>query len=255
MWGRPVVRAAGAAAMGVVALGAYAGLSGSGAPADATSMPTRLLAALHLPDPLAMLSARSPGVRDAGAMFQTKPRKAPRLAHSPRSPLIPRERVLTNVRERQPGGWEPNFVDFPAPPLGFAPPNIPLIPTALGPFPPGGPSGFTPLFPPSSSTPGGPLVPGGPGGFNPPPPGEPGTSNPNPPAPPPGGENPPPPGGENPPPGEENPPPPGGENPPPVTPAVPEPATWSMMILGFMMVGGALRRYGRRPTRDRPIAA
>lgn len=243
MWGRPVVRALGAVTVGVAALGAYAGLSAGNAPADASSLPQRMIAALHLPDPLALLSARSPGVRDAGAMYQTKPaRKAPRLANAPRPPLVPRERVLTNVRQREPGGWEPTFTDFPAPPVGFAPPEVPLVPTSFGP-PPGG---FTPGVPSS-------LVPGGPGGFVPPPPapppGEPGD----------GGENPPPPppttgepgdGGENPPP----PPPPGEENPPPVTPAVPEPATWSMMILGFMIVGGALRR-SRRGKQERPASA
>lgn len=46
------------------------------------------------------------------------------------------------------------------------------------------------------------------------------------------GSNPPPPGG--------NPPPPGG-NPPPVL-SVPEPGTWLMMIVGFGLIGAALRR-------------
>ena len=40
-------------------------------------------------------------------------------------------------------------------------------------------------------------------------------------------------------------PPPGGENPPPPGPAVPEPATWLMLISGFGMLGFALRRRRR----------
>lgn len=35
--------------------------------------------------------------------------------------------------------------------------------------------------------------------------------------------------------------------PPPPPPAVPEPATWAMMIAGFGLVGGALRRQAGRP--------
>jgi len=37
----------------------------------------------------------------------------------------------------------------------------------------------------------------------------------------------------------------------PGTSAVPEPATWGMMLLGFAMIGGALRR-GRKPARQGP---
>ncbi|MBY0520051.1 MAG: PEPxxWA-CTERM sorting domain-containing protein, partial [Sphingomonas sp.] len=33
-----------------------------------------------------------------------------------------------------------------------------------------------------------------------------------------------------------------------VTPAVPEPATWAMMIGGFGIVGGAMRRRSAKPT-------
>jgi hypothetical protein len=59
---------------------------------------------------------------------------------------------------------------------------------------------------------------------------------------PPGSDVPPPGGGVVVPPG--NPP---GDTPevPPVTPAVPEPATWAMMLLGFAMIGWATRRERR----------
>ena len=43
----------------------------------------------------AMLDGRSPGERDSGALFQTKP---------PRAGETPRQRVLTNTRVRPPGG-------------------------------------------------------------------------------------------------------------------------------------------------------
>jgi len=39
----------------------------------------------------------------------------------------------------------------------------------------------------------------------------------------------------------------------PVTPAVPEPATWAMMLVGFAMVGWAIRRDKR--TASRPASA
>ncbi len=41
----------------------------------------------------------------------------------------------------------------------------------------------------------------------------------------------------------------GGEMVPPVTPAIPEPATWAMMILGFGVVGAAVRGNLRFPKR------
>lgn len=52
-------------------------------------------------------------------------------------------------------------------------------------------------------------------------------------------------GGDNPPP----PPPPGPDTPPPVLPAIPEPSTWAMMLLGFGMTGWIMRRQRGRPAR------
>lgn len=61
----------------------------------------------------------------------------------------------------------------------------------------------------------------GPSPFSPPPPGPPPGPNPFPPS------------------------PPGGDNPGGVIPGVPEPGTWTIMVVGFGMVGAAVRRTGR----------
>ncbi len=51
-----------------------------------------------LRDPLSVLAQRSPGIRGAGAMFQTKPDRVNSLAQRPHSG--PTERVLSNIRKR-----------------------------------------------------------------------------------------------------------------------------------------------------------
>ncbi len=106
-------------------------------------------------DPLSLFAGRSPGERE-GALLPTKLAKAG-----------PEERVLSEVRDRDPG-------------VGAAPPDPGLLPDAALPGSrladglPGGPAGgFTPFGLPFSP-PGGPgdgFIPGGPGGppFVPPP--------------------------------------------------------------------------------------
>ncbi|MGK6321927.1 PEPxxWA-CTERM sorting domain-containing protein [Sphingomonas sp. DT-51] len=212
LWQFTLARVAVGGLVGVAAVGSYGALGGTVGGlgiADASAKVARLV---DLPDPSAILGARSPGGRDAGAMFTTKPARQ-RLASRPRVPLpsAPRERVLSNVRERPSIGWAPPYVELPATPLAFGPAtpigDVPLTPVALGPLPPGG--GFTPTTP---------FVPGGGGGGN-------------------GG------GGG------------GGDEVIPPVPAVPEPATWATMILGFLMVGAALRRVGRRGAAEAKPAA
>lgn len=97
--------------------------------------------------------------------------------------------------------------------------------------------GNNPGFPPTGGTPPPVGIPGNPGGENPGDPGTPPTD--------PGGENPgdpgtPPtdPGGENP--GDPGTPPTDPGDPP--VPAVPEPASWLMMIIGVAVLGQILRR-------------
>ena len=163
-----------------------------------------LLAALA--DPLSLFAARSPGERGGGALLSTKPGR-------------PSERVLSNVRDRDPPLGDPGADD---PGLPVTPEDVAaLTPPADGAAPgegggfglPGGGGG--PSFAPFSGPGGDPgFLPGG--GLAPltPPPGTP-------------------------PPGT---PPPSG----PGISAVPEPATWAMMIIGFFSVGAAVRRRARR---------
>lgn len=158
-----------------------------------------------LADPLAILEGRSPGVRPSGALAQSKPRKP-----VPLGAAKPSERVLANVRTR---------------------PIVPAVMTVdgtQGPFAPV-PALFDPTAPAqnalaSTSEPapivnagngGGGLLPNVPGGFVA--------------------------GGGAPATGAA-----GGipATPAPVTP-VPEPQTWVMMILGFLMVGQSLRSRPR----------
>lgn len=203
-----VTRVAVAVGAGVATVGGVAGLSLAGGPAE-------LAAAMNLPallpDPMAILSARSPGERADGAMFNTKPPKQRQLASLPHKPLIPGERMLSTVRERAPDGWAPPTIDLPSPQFGFVP-DLPVAttPSSLAPVPSGNPGIVNPP----------PIFPGGPSGPNTPtvPVPEPGaTPTPTP-------------------------------TPTPVTPvpAVPEPATWATMLVGFMVIGVALRRRGAR---------
>lgn len=161
-------------------------------------------------DPDSLFDARSPGVRRYGWLTQSK---GPRAGFAEVSPESPVERVLTSVR-RRPGP--------PVAPTGGTPLNIPYaaieqaIDPSAGPADaglvlaetgPGGTGG-------SIGTPGtgiGGVLPGGGGG------GGGGTGG--------GGTT------------------PGTGN--PQTPAVPEPTTWAMLVLGFFGIGAAMRQ--RRP--------
>ena len=134
-------------------------------------------------DPLSLFADRSPGERGAGPLLSTKPE----------------ERVLSTVRDRDPGML----------PAADDPVFASALPGAGDP-PVGGPAGEDPLIGPAIFS--GPYYPfaGPEGGFIP------GTA---PLAPPPTG---------------------------PILSAVPEPATWAVMILGFFAVGAAMRRRGRK---------
>ncbi|MEH3120562.1 MAG: PEPxxWA-CTERM sorting domain-containing protein [Sphingomonas phyllosphaerae] len=194
-----LIRAAVVLGVAGSALGSYAGLGliGGTVPfAEAMNLPAALAV---LPDPLSIMTARSPGERGHGAMFNIKQTKHPRQLASNR-PRSPRERVLSNVRERDPVGGVPAG-DLPITPAGFVPDLSPVTPDALGPVGPGG--GGDSFGPP-------PVFPTGPGGNIP------GVPGPTP-------------------------------TPTPTTPvpAVPEPATWAMMSLGFAITGLAVRRRKR----------
>jgi hypothetical protein len=177
-----------------------------GHPAAGNVRKAGIIAALA--DPLSLFAARSPGERGAGALLSTKPG------------LGPAERVLSEVRDRDPAAGD-------APPA--ADPLTPADVAALSDGIPGagglpggtGGAGGAPAF--ASPF----FAPFAPGGGDP---GDPGLVG----SPPPGG-----------PPGIIPPPPGGGIS------AVPEPATWAMMILGFFGAGAALRRR----TRNKAIAS
>jgi hypothetical protein len=73
-------------------------------------------------DPLAVLNGRSPGKRAGGTLLSTKPIRTAALQRPFRPPFIPRERVLTLVRNRPPGPELPTGSSG-----GFAPPSVPVV--------------------------------------------------------------------------------------------------------------------------------
>lgn len=177
--------------------------------------------AAMLRDPLAVLGQRSPGARADGALLQVK---LPRgLARADRGP---HERVLSGLRTR------PGAPALATPGFGPPPPaEVALLPggpgedaIAQGPVP--APlSGFPGFFG------GGGVISGGGGGG--------GTGG--------GGTG----GG-----GDTMTPPVVTPTPPATVAALPEPATWLTMILGFALMGVALRRpaRSRRPLDRHPRA-
>jgi hypothetical protein len=203
-------------AFGVVALaGAGAGVGLITLLVLAPSSPAATAARAMLADPLRLLALRSPGERPAGAMLSVKPPRPgePRPITGPAPP--PRLSVLRIPQATGPGSATP-----------IAPGGLPGAP--LEPFTdsPDGAEAYPPPFPPPMwPWPEEPdLVVGDP--FPTPPP-----------------TNPPP----------VTPPilPPVTPEPPlPPTTPIPEPSTWLLWILGFLGVGGLLRRG--RPAAARP---
>ncbi|MBI0477209.1 PEP-CTERM sorting domain-containing protein [Sphingomonas sp. MA1305] len=197
-----------------VTLGASVlGIAGAGdllsrASAEAPRTKTDAQARIDTPDTL--LDARSPGARNYGWLVQNKP---PRTGFDV-GPA--HERVLTSVRHR-PGlpfspGTTPAYTPYTPVVDGFDP-------TAPGPVEEALTDGNVPVGPGGVFVPGSPGigVVSGPGG---------GTGGGG------GTGNTPGTGGD-----------PGGVV--PSTPAVPEPGTWAMLVLGFFAVGATMRQ--RRP--------
>lgn len=183
-----------------------------------------------LRDPMSILERRSPGVRQVGLLTKVKrARKSTRLA----GPAGPRQRVLSPART--PAG--PGLAGAP---ISFADSVVPIPFTSFTDAVPllGAPGGFLPVAGPLLAG-GGIVVPPVFGGGVVAPPGGGGG----------GGGVVVPPDTVTPPP-TTPPPPTGGEGVVPPVLAVPEPATWVTMMLGFGVIGGMLRRR-----RARPVAA
>jgi hypothetical protein len=175
--------------------------------ATSGSKATRFIAAA-LADPLAVLEGRSPGARQSGALAQSKPKK-----RIPTGLGKPVERVLANVRSRPiipaamtVGGAQTPFITVPGLFDPAPAPQRALASTAES----------APIANPGGTGSG--LLPIGPGGFVV--------------------------GGGTPPTGPIGPTGPTAEIPPPAG-AVPEPQTWVMMLIGFMMIGHGLRSRPR----------
>jgi hypothetical protein len=204
-----------------------------------------------LRDPLTLIADRSPGARDSGALRLTK--------------NGPHERVLSSVRDREPvpeqdnpfaAGTPDQFAGSPlatdgnplagTPLAGAGSPNFARPFSAIpAVFPSSGAGSTAPST--NSPTPGGSStpIPGGssaPGAPLPPIaisfPSDPQPGAPSPDAPPPGSPSPP----------DSSPP----DSPPPGSPvlptpptSIPEPATWTMMVLGLVAAGSSARRRYR----------
>lgn len=188
------------------------GIAGVGSELPGTSSEAAAPAGtFRLGDPDSVFDARSPGGRRYGWLVDTK---QPRTGFDVGPPA---ERVLTSVRQRPvppvvPGGGVPVS--------GYTPGDGTLVPETVG------PAGETPLDTVVPTNPGGVFIPGSPiiGG---------GTG---------GGGN----GGG----GGGTGGTPGGTDPgttTPIPPAVPEPSTWAMLILGFFAMGTMLRRRSVTP--------
>ncbi|HXS07044.1 MAG TPA: PEPxxWA-CTERM sorting domain-containing protein [Rhizomicrobium sp.] len=175
----------------------FAAVAERGHPAISKVRQGGIIAALA--DPLSLFAERSPGERGGGALLSTKPGG-------------PHERVLSEVRDRDPPAGDP-------PELAITPEDLAALP---GGAPGAGGAPGDPAGDPLGNNFFAPSIPSGGGG----PPFLPASFGA-------------PPGG----------PPPNGPIPPVIDPpgagAVPEPATWAMLLLGFFAVGVALRRRER----------
>lgn len=189
----------------VVGLTALIGVVGVGVVAAPQRGAAIAEAAVRSIDAMALMDARSPGSRPAGALYQTKPNLAPREAWS----SSVRPRVPVSGTPDAPSGFAP-LAGVPIdgvvePGGGFVFTDVP--PPATGGF---GGTGGLPVFGGGGGI-GGVVIGGGGGGI--------------------GG------GG-----GQEPSNPGGGTTTPMPTSPVPEPATWLTMVLGFGMMGSTLRR-------------
>lgn len=187
-------------------------------------------------DPLSVLAARSPGHRDASALYNTKQKRLG-LAKAGPAGILPHERVLAGTRMRPDPllpaeladvGPLADFVDD-APIGTFAPGVVPSMGSVGGPGSFGAPGGFggspgtVPLLK-KSSLENQPLTSDTPLIDIPPVDGPPGGSPP-------------------------------GDNPTDVSAAVPEPSTWLMNIVGLFAVAAVMRRGKRGASASMPAFA
>ncbi len=190
----------------------------------------RAVLAAGLRSPLAMLSARSPGGRGTGALYNIKPGRMVKAAAAKPALPGPHERVLAATHTR------------PVLPVADAlSPDVSPTDLIMGP-PTVGRPGFTNLGVPSVTQPSG-FVPAA---FSPPSdccasgvapiPDPSPTPTPDPTPTPTETASPP----------VVDPTPPVVVPTPPIISAVPEPATWAMNILGLFAIGGLLRRRNRK---------
>lgn len=180
-------------------------------------------------DPQSLLAKRSPGERDKGALYNTKPERVADLAR-PGDDILPKERVLAMTRERP---------TLPAP-AEAVPDGLPIELADLSPedFAPAAFTGPASGF----AAPGGGGPGGGPGAFAPAGPVVPAQDDTTPPVTVPGGE---PTTPSDLPSTGPTPTGPGGPD-TPIGSAVPEPETWATTILGLFLVAGAMRHRNRR---------
>ncbi|MBN8807282.1 MAG: hypothetical protein J0I47_03450 [Sphingomonas sp.] len=198
------------------------GLTGAQTPTMAAAPPSeiaKLAAAGGVPALEAMLDLRSPGFRMPGALTQTKLRRIATMEEY----FGPKQRVLSKVRTRPivPGRGMPNQPDT-VNTVDYVTPNMSLVPTeGVGTeTPPDDAVGTRSTFAGGSFQPGGTMIFGGGGGSGVG--GGGGVSS----------------GG-------------GGDPTQVVTSAVPEPATWLTLIVGFFAVGFGLRNGPARQPRRR----
>lgn len=180
--------------------------------------------AATLADPASLLDRRSPGERDPGAKFSTKQKHAAAPAGKPH------ERVLAAVRD--PALLPPiGLPDMGAPVLPPLPvfAALPAGPLGAG-FPIGGGVGPAGFGAPGIGAP----IPWGGGGGG----GSGGTPTPTPT-----------------PTSTPTPTPTPTSTPTPPVSAVPEPASWAMLLMGFATAGAILRRTGRETARRRTLRA